>query len=178
MASSVSGNTVTLIGRDNFNNGEWKWIYFQANGVNGQQVTFDIGDDFDTGGNSLNNHRMVYSYDQTNWTFFDNNAHSSAQSKFTFSNNTPFTQDTVYVAYGQPYPYQRTVDHTNSIATSPWVSPTASGAGTLVVAQSPGGVDDIGRTVTPKNLYGYKITDPSYAGPKAKDRFDERRARQ
>lgn len=166
--SSVSGNTVTLVGRDNFNNNEWKWMYFQANGVNGQVVTFNTGDDFDTGGNSLNNHRMVYSYDQTNWSFFDNNAHIAAQSKFTFSNNSPFTQDTVYVAYGQPYPYQRTVDHTNSIATSPWVAPTTSGAGTLVVAQSPGGVDDIGRAVTPKTLYGYKITDSSAAGPKRK----------
>ena len=166
--SSVSGNTVTLVGRDNFNNNVWKWMYFQANGVNGQTVTFNTGDDFDTGGSSLNNHRMVYSYDQSNWFFFDNNAHISAQSKFTFSNNTPFAQDTVYVAYGQPYPYQRTVDHTNSIATSSWVAPTTSGAGTLVVAQSPGGVDDIGRTVTPKNLYGYKITDTAYAGPKRK----------
>ena len=111
-ASSVSGNTVTLVGRDNFNNGEWKWIYFQASGVNAQQVTFQIGDDFATGGSSLNNHRFVYSYDQTNWSFFDNNARSAAQSKFTFSNNAPFAQDTVYVAYGQPYPYRRTVDHT------------------------------------------------------------------
>ncbi len=168
VASSVSGNTVTLIGRDNYNNNEWKWIYFQASGVNGQQVTFNIGDDFDTGGSSLNNHHMVYSYDQNNWLFFDNNAHIASQSRFTFSNNSPFTQDTVYVSYGQPYPYQRTVDHTNSIATTPWVAPTTSGAGTLVVAQSPGGVDDIGRTVTPRNLYGYKITDTSYAGPKRK----------
>ena len=168
VASSVSGNTVTLTGRDNFNNGEWKWLYFQANGVNGQQVTFNIGDDFDTGASSLNNQRMVYSYDQTNWSFFDNNSHISAQSKFTFSNNSPFTQNSVYVAYGYPYPYQRTVDHTASIASSPWVSPAASGAGSLVVAQSPGGIDDIGRTVTPKNIYGYRITDSDYAGPKQK----------
>src|SRR6187551_1673493 len=67
-ASTVSGNTVTLIGRDNFNNGEWKWIYFQVSGVNAQQLTFHIGDDFATGGSSLNNHRFVYSYDQTNWS--------------------------------------------------------------------------------------------------------------
>ena len=41
---------VTLVGRDNFSNGEWKWIYFRASGVNGQLVNFEIGDDFDTGG--------------------------------------------------------------------------------------------------------------------------------
>src|SRR5262245_31032918 len=42
VASSVSGNTVTLVGRDNFNNGSWKWIYFRANGVNNQLVNFEI----------------------------------------------------------------------------------------------------------------------------------------
>ena len=39
-------------------------MYFQANGVNGQQVTFNTGEDFNTGGNSLNNHHMMYSYDR------------------------------------------------------------------------------------------------------------------
>jgi hypothetical protein len=162
--STVSGNAVTLTGRDNFNNNTWKWLYFRANGVNGQQVQFEIGDDFATGGSSLNNHRMMYSYDQVNWVFFDNNARAAGT--FSFSNNAAFDQNSVYVAYGAPYPYQRVVNHTNSIATSPWVTPTASGNGSLVVGQSPGGTDDIGRTVTPKNLYGYKITDSNYAGPK------------
>ncbi|MEM9352152.1 MAG: M14 family zinc carboxypeptidase, partial [Planctomycetota bacterium] len=30
-----------------------------------------------------------------------------------------------------------------------------------VVGQSPGGVDDLGRVVTPKDIYGYRITDPA-----------------
>lgn len=167
-ATAINGNTVTLVGRDNFNNNQWKWIYFAASGVNGQQVTFEIADNFATGAASLNNHRMMYSYDQANWLFFDSNVRSSLQGKFTFRNNSAFTQETVYVAYGPPYPYQRTVDHTSSIASSQWVSPTVSGDGMLVVGQSPGGTDDIGRTVTSKNLYGYKITDPNYTGPKKK----------
>jgi hypothetical protein len=166
IASSVSGSTVTLVGRDNFNAGAWKWMYFRADNVNGQTVLFQTGDDFATGGASLNNHRMMYSYDQTNWQFFDNNQRSAGL--FTFSNNSPFTQSSVYVAYGPAYPYQRTVDHTAAIASSPWVSPTTSGNSSLVLSQSPGGVDDISRTVTPKNLYGYKITDAAAAGPKAK----------
>jgi hypothetical protein len=166
VASSVSGNTVTLIGRDNFNTNSWKWIYFRANGVNGQQVTFEIGDDFATGGSSLNNHQMMYSYDQESWNFFDNNDRSGGT--FTFNNNTAFGQNSVYVAYGQPYPYQRTVDHTASIATSPYVSPTISGNSELVIGQSPGGVDDIGRTITPKNLYGYTVTDSDYTNSKKK----------
>ncbi len=166
VASSVNGNTVTLIGRDNYNNSSWKWFYFRADGVDGQQVTFEIDDDFATGGSSLNNLRVMYSYDQTNWEFFDNNDRSSGT--FSFNNNGAFSQNSVYVAYGPPYPYQRAVSHTGSISTSPWVSPTASGNGTLVIGQSPGGTDDIGRNITPKQLYGYQITDPSVTGPKAK----------
>ena len=168
VASSVSGNTVALVGRDSFNNDQWKWMYFRATGVGGQQVVFEIGDDFATGGSSLNNHRMVYSYDAVSWAFFDENFRTPTANKFTFYNNTAFSQDVVYVAYGPPYPYQRVVDHTNAVAVSPWVSPTASGFGTLIIGQSPGGVDDIGRTISPKNLYGYKITDADYDGPKAK----------
>jgi hypothetical protein len=167
-ASSVSGNMVTLVGRDNFNNNEWKWLYFRANGVLNQQVNFQIGDDFDTGGASLNNHRMVYSYDQVNWNFFDNNARNSSQAKFAFSNSSAFTQDTVYVAYGQPYPYQRVVDQTSALVSNPWVSPTASGNTSLVVTQSQAATDDIGRAILSKNIYGYKITDPNYSGPKQK----------
>jgi hypothetical protein len=164
--STVSGNNVTLTGRDNFNGGTWKWLYFRANDVNGQQVMFQIGEDFATGANSLNDHRMMYSYDQVNWEFFDNNGRSGGA--FHFSNNAAFNQNSVYVAYGQPYSYQRVVDHTNSIAASPWVSSTVSGNSSLIVGQSPGGTDDIGRTITPKNLYGYKITDEDFAGPKQK----------
>jgi hypothetical protein len=168
VASSVSGNLVTLVGRDNFNNNQWKWVYFRANGVNGQQVSFEIGDDFNTGSSNLADHKFVYSYDQQNWTFFDNNELMSAQDRFVFSNNGAFTEDSVYVAFGLPHPYQRTVDHTASIAASPWVSPTPSGNGTLVVGQSPGGTDDIGRTIAPRNLYGFKISDPAAVGPKKK----------
>lgn len=168
VASSVDGSTVTLVGRDNFNQSQWKWIYFRAAGVNGRLVTFEIGDDFATGGSSLANHRMMYSYDQLSWEFFDENSLTPADDKFTFRNELPFSQDTVYIAYGPPYPYERVAAYTATIASSPWVSPTESGAGTLVVGQSPGGIDDIGRTITPKNLYGYKITDAAYDGPKAK----------
>ena len=124
-SSSAVGNLVTLAGRDNYNHGDWKWIYFDASGVNGQQVTFRIGDNFDTGFSSLIGHKMVYSYDQENWEFFDNNVRNTGAGTFTFYNDSPFTQNQVYVAYGLPYSYQRMVDHTAQIAASPWVSPTS-----------------------------------------------------
>ena len=116
-----------------------------SNGVLEIQVTFEIGDDFATGATSLNDHRMVYSYDQQNWSFFDNNFRTPTANKFTFANSSAFTQDTVYVAYGQPYPFQRVVDDTASLAGSEWVAPTTSGDANLIIGQSPGGIDDIGR---------------------------------
>lgn len=167
-ASSVHGNTVSLIGRDNFNNNQWKWIYFRAAGVNGQVVNFEVGNDFNTGSINLVGHKFVYSYDQQHWSFFDNNQLISAQDKFVFSNDTAFTHDHVYVAYGLPYPYQRTVDHTASLESNPWVVPTPSASAALVVGNSPGGTDDIGRPIPPLNLYGYQISDGSSLASKRK----------
>lgn len=166
--SSAVGNLVTLEGRDNYNHGDWKWINFNAGGVNGQQVTFRIGDNFETGFSSLIGHKMVYSYDQENWEFFDNNVRDTGAGTFTFYNDTPFTQNDVYVAYGLPYPYQRVVDHTAQISTSPYVSPTPAGGGDLVIGQSPGGIDDLGRVIAPRDMFAYKITDPAATGPKVK----------
>ncbi len=157
--TSVSGSFVTLAGRDNHNPGDWKWLYFTADGVNGQQVTFQIGDNFDTGGGSLVGHKMVYSYDQENWSFFENNVRNAALDTFTFSKTGAFTQDRVYVAYGLPYPLSRVTEHTNNLVSSPWVSPTMSGDASLVIGQSPGGTDDLGRVIAPQDMYGYKITD-------------------
>lgn len=166
--SFVSGNVVTLEGRDNFNSGDWKWLYFSADNVTGQKPTFRIADNFVGGGNRLDEHQMVYSYDQENWQFFDNNARFAEFDTFVFSNDAPFTQNQVYVAYGLPYSYGRVTSHTTQLATSPWVTPTSSSNASLVIGQSPGGLDDLGRVVAPQDIYGYKITDASATGPKVK----------
>lgn len=166
--SSVAGSFVSLAGRDNHNPGRWKWLYFSADGVNGLTPTFQIDDDFVTGGANLNAHEMVYSYDQENWTFFDNNVRNSGADTFTFSNAAPFTNDRVYVAYGLPYSLARAESHVASIAASPYVTPTTTGDTNLVVGQSPGGIDDIGRVIPSSDLYGYRITDTAATGNKAK----------
>jgi hypothetical protein len=166
--SSVAGNAVTLAGRDNFNSGQWKWLYFSANNVAGLHIDFRIDDDFATGGGNLVGHEMVYSYDQQTWAFFDNNVRIASQDLFTFSNNGVFTQNQVYVAYGLAYPFSRTVDHVAAVAASPWVAPTASANTALVVGQSPGGVDDLGRTIASRDIFGYKISDSGSTAPKAK----------
>lgn len=166
--SSAVGSFVTLAGRDNFNPGDWKWLYFSADNVNGLQPTFQIDDNFASGDSNLNDHQMVYSYDQQTWHFFDNNARNASQDTYTFSNNSVFTQNQVYVAYGLPYSAARVASHTATVAASPWVTPTLSGNSSLVIGQSPGGTDDLGRTIASQDMYGYKITDPNAAGPKKK----------
>lgn len=165
--SFATGNFVSLSGRDNFNPGSWKWLYFSADGVTGSTPTFLIDDDFVTGGGNLNTHEMVYSYDQEDWFFFDNNSRSSGAGTFTFSNETAFTDDRVYVAYGLPYSVGRATNHVNTVAASPYVSPTASGDANLVVGRSPGGIDDLGRAIPQQDLIGYKITDQNATGTKA-----------
>lgn len=166
--SFAVGNFVQLAGRDNFNPGSWKWLYFSASNVNGQTPLFQIDDDFVTGGSNLNDHEMVYSYDQDEWFFFDNNNRNSSADTFTFSNNTPFSQNEVFIAYGLPYSVGRSVAHTNSIASNPWTMPTITGGDDFVIGQSPGGIDDLGRAIAPQDLHGYKITDPEASGPKVK----------
>ncbi|QDV72515.1 M14-type cytosolic carboxypeptidase [Botrimarina mediterranea] len=168
VASSVSGNIVTLVGRDNFNAGNWKWVYFRASGVAGQTVQFRIGDDFTTGSSNLNNHAMVYSYDQQTWHFFDNNQRQASLDRYSFSNNTAFTQEEVYVAYGLPYPASRVDDKVSAWSASPYVAPLGSGFGSMVIGQSPGGVDDIGRTIAGRSLYGFEITDATSTAAKQK----------
>ncbi|MEN1678662.1 MAG: M14 family zinc carboxypeptidase [Planctomycetota bacterium] len=166
--SSVNGGLIQLAGRDNFNPGQWKWVYFAADGVIGQQPVFRIDDNFVTGGSNLDTHAMVYSYDNEQWSFFDNNNRNASADTFTFSNDTPFTEDRVFVAYALPYPFARARDHTASLISSPWVSPTASGNSQLVIGKSPGGIDELFRSIPPLDLYGYRVTDPSATGPKAK----------
>src|SRR5689334_14066780 len=120
---SISGNTINLLGRTNYsgngNMGDWRWMYFKASNVLGTQPLFSVnqnfGGDQTPGPDELRDQEMVYSYDNVNWSFFDNNQLvTSNPDLFTFSNSTPFTQNTVYVAYAIPYPYGKSVAHAQS----------------------------------------------------------------
>src|SRR5690606_9731021 len=67
---------INLVGRDNYyGSGKWRWVYFKASGVQGAQPTFSISRNFagdsTPGLHELEEHEMVYSYDQVNWSFFD-----------------------------------------------------------------------------------------------------------
>lgn len=166
--TTIVGNTIQLSGRDNFNPGSWKWLNFSVSEVAGSQLTFEIDDNFATGASRLDNHAMVYSYDRDNWFFFDNNDHNNGQQRFTFFNNGPFTEHTVFVAYGLPYSYQDVVGHTALVRQSTWVTAPTSADTNLVIGQSPGGIDDLGRAISQRDIFGYRITDPSNQVSKAK----------
>lgn len=170
---SWSGNqsSINLTGRTNYYGDEWRWIYFKATGLAGTTPTFTIHQDFardsTPGPHELRDHEFVYSYDNQNWHFFDNNQllSTSPTDRFRFSNASPFTQDTVYIAYSIPYTYSRSVSHTQGVLASGWASPTVSGNAHGVIGQTRGGVDDIGRIIPSLNLFAYRITDPATDSP-------------
>lgn len=170
-------SNITLVGRSNYyQQSKWRWLYFRATGVLGAQPTFHINQNFagDTtpGLHELEEHEMVYSYDNQNWFFFDNNDLLATNiDQYRFSNATPFTQNEVYIAYALPYSYGKSVAHTQAVLASPWAAPTVSGDANGVIGQSKDSLlDDLGRVVPALNLYGYRITNPATdsASPKRK----------
>ncbi len=193
---SVAGSTVNLVGRDSyaFGNHEvgdnhWRWLYFKATGVQGENLTFSITGEFGGDGtdypptpanHELKDHEMVYSYDNENWNFFPhannqllnigNPDTNGANDIFKFGLGQAFAQDTVYVAYALPYQYSRTVAHTQTVLASPWGAPTVSGDANGVIGQSPAGIDEIGRSIPALDLFAYRITNPATdsASPKRK----------
>ncbi|MBX3424731.1 MAG: hypothetical protein KF688_03530 [Pirellulales bacterium] len=176
---SVSGNTISLVGRDTFagsgNNlgsGKWRWLYFKATGVENVLPTFSISRNFagdlTPGPHELTDHQMVYSYDGVNWSYFNNNTLGSVN--YVFSNAQAFTQNEVYVAYALPYSYGQSVAHAQQVLATPWAQPTLSGDANGVIGQSPAGVDDLGRSIPALELYAYRITNPATDGSTTKRR--------
>lgn len=166
--STVNGNQINLVGRKtwtaNYYKNYYRWFYFNATGVEGQEPTFSLNKSQFLG--DLSDHVFVYSYDQVNWQYFDNATITS--NTYSFSNDTSFSQDSVYVAYNFPYPVSRLENYVASIQSSPYVSPTNSSSVDLILGQSAGGVDDLGRTIDPQNIYAFKITDPTISEEKQK----------
>ncbi|MEN0111545.1 MAG: M14 family zinc carboxypeptidase [Planctomycetota bacterium] len=151
---------INLTPRTNFSsNGSWRWMYFEATGLLGATTQFTTTSNFALGAGRLDRHRMRYSYDNENWLLFDNNARVG--STYRFSNNTPFASDTVYVAYDLPYSYGRSAAHTAAVLATPWAEPSFSADAAGVIGQTPGGTDDIGRAIGPRDLFGYRITNPA-----------------
>ena len=168
--SSPSAPVITLDPRNTWATypSYWWWAHFRAEGLQGATPTFRIPQQ--TSGLTAQ-HRWLYSYDQTNWAYFDHGSVSSGV--YQFSNNAAFAQDSVYVAVMLPYPVSRTDAYVASIKTSPYVRPTASADADLIIGRTLGTAggnyyDELGRGVPSQNLYGFKITDVATGGPKTK----------
>ncbi|GJM25099.1 MAG: hypothetical protein DHS20C16_15140 [Phycisphaerae bacterium] len=143
-----------------------RWIYCKATGVQGLNPTFRIPNDHVAGYSLGDGHRYVYSYDQQTWHFFDNGENDAGY--YSFSNNAPFTQDTMWFAYGLPYPWEATEQHMATVSTSPYVSPTPSADANFILGYSNDGtLTDLGRAVPQLPMYGYLISDASAPGPKS-----------
>jgi len=165
--ASWSGNltNIDLVGREKHpNTGGWRWMYFQVTGVRRARPTFTIDQVFAGGNSALNNHKMVYSYDNENWHFFDNNQRFGTT--YTFSKQTPFLHDEVYIAYAQPYSYGRSAQHTATVLATPWAVPTDSANANGVIGQSPEAHDDLGRLIPRLDLFGYRVTNPATDSPR------------
>lgn len=160
-------NNISLVGRENHpTTSGWRWMYFEATGIDAAQPVFNIDQAFAGGNGALNNHEMMYSYDNQNWDFFDNNQRSG--NSYTFSNNASFTSNTVWVAYAQPYSYGMSAQHTADVLATPWALPTVSGDANAVIGETPIAVDDIGRLVPAKDIFAYRITNPATDSASAK----------
>jgi hypothetical protein len=156
--------TINLVGRDNYyGSGQWRWVNFTATDLLNKKPTFKLPTTFAGGSAAITTHPFVYSYDGNTWNFFDNSGVSG--SSFVFSNNSNFTSGTVQIAYAVPYSYGKSVAHAQQVIASPWGAPTLSGNAAGVIGQSTGGVDDLGRTIAPRDIYAYRITNPAYDLP-------------
>lgn len=166
----IEGDTVYLEGRDNYNRGRWKWIHFSMTGVEGRALEFEIGNHFATGPGRLDRLRFVYSHDQVRWTFFPQASHDRDRGVYRFGKGAPFTSDRVWVAFSMPYPVSRVADLVAFLRHSDHVFPTASSDERLVLGQSPGGTDDVGRTIPPQDIHGFMITDGAAGGVEDKEK--------
>lgn len=155
----IEGERVVLAGRDNYNSGRWKWIYFDATGVNDLRPTFEIATNFAVPRKRLKKHRFVYSYDGKRWHFFENGELDLENKTYKFFNDKAFTRDRIRVAFSMPYPLERVHALINYVRQSEYSFVTASGNHEMIVGQSPGGISDCGRSIGPNPIYGFAITD-------------------
>lgn len=146
---TISGDTIRLVGEETLTSrpDTYRWVYFGMQDAIGQQPDFRIGSPGNLFAGSLLGHRFVWSYDQNDWNFFDNNQVTGAE--FRFSNDAPFEQSAVYVAYSTPYPFSRTMDLVEEFTSAWFVSPTSSADANYSIGSS-----------ADLPLYSLRITNP------------------
>ncbi len=143
----------------------FRWVYFRATGVENVMPTFEIGSPDNRFLGSLAGHHFSYSYDGDKWSPFD-----SAQTvgfTHSFQNQTPFEQDTVYVAYGVPYSYTRAASKMEQWLDNRLVQPSDS-------ANFNGAIGTIQNSTayatSDLSLFGIRIHDSASAYPFSTDK--------
>lgn len=121
-------------------------LHFRVTGALDQNPVFKI---YDSWGYQLRPyHHMVYRYEGDSvWHFFDAAFKDMSIDYYHFYNQSPFVQDTVYIAYWYPYTYSDLQTYLSEISGSPY----------LLHAESKGS------SFQGRDLYGYQITDTSFA---------------
>ncbi len=129
----------------------WDWLHFRVDGVQGQTPQFATPCE-DSADRYRSYHRMVYSYDGQSWMHMDNGS-KPGDSTYYFSNSSAFTQDSVYIAYWQPYTFSQTVQQMANLAGNPYVQ----NHGTVTTGAPSGG------SYEGRDVYRYQVTDPAVA---------------
>lgn len=154
----VNEDRVLLKGRSNHHadKEEWKWVYFKASGIKGQDLVFEIPNSFEPGSSRLDRHKFWYSYDGQTWKEFEYHHHDREKKIFVFSKRSPFEEDLVHVAFSIPYPLSRIRRLVDRMKSAGVIQPSASCVKGLSLGLSPGGIDDIGRQTPRSPLYAFE----------------------
>lgn len=118
------------------------FLHFRISGAMNQSPEFRV----DQGSDYIfrNDHRMIFrAEDDTAWHYFDNGYVTGPY--YYFNHNTPFTSDTIYIAYWFPWTFGQMVDYMVQIAGHPFVRN-----------------DSVrGYSVQNRPIYGFEVTDPA-----------------
>lgn len=161
-------NLITAFARQQFtennNDSRYLFTYFKLNGVLGKTPTIKLG--YWYNGVKYNGkpwsagRKMMYSYNNEDW-FFINACGVDINGVFLLcTHNAPFTENSVYIAWGVPYTVERMTDYINSISASPFVSmpPSSAGKG-FVISSSQPQIAENGLSIPAQPYYSLRITD-------------------
>ena len=106
--------------------------------------------------------QFAFSYDNITWERFSNRG--TAATYFSFSHNSPFTQNTVYVAIWPAWPTGRTLGWIQGLVGTGYVGDTPSAAD-FVFETRTATVNELGDAIAATPLYAFKIAAPGTTAP-------------
>lgn len=124
---------------------QYYWFYFKLNNVANKDITIkldSLAGIYREGPHLIytKGTQPVYSYDQQNWQRISNVQYDPAQHSLVFHNT--FTQDSVWIAYAHPYPYEQGMKMIHAIAGNPFLN-----------------IDTLGKTQQGRNIHLLTVTD-------------------